>query len=390
MTRRIAFALVVAVQALFLLAMIGMERAGARDGRHRRRSAPCRSTPSTSSAATTSHCATRSRPSTSSRDAAGRHRLCPPPRGGRTLDRRLRLPEPAERRRVHPRHRSLDVRSLGERRVRNRDVLRRPGGGIQPSELGRARRHGRARRRRARSHRPGGARSLASRRPGVSLPLPPRHQPPARRRGPLPRQARVRLIARYGRIGEETTSFESGVSWEELDSRGFKLRLSELERGAVNVVVQPGPVARAARRPHRPRVRRGRVRRGARACGRAGAPRAGARRPAHLRRDRRRLPVGGAPAAGLARRARRPRARVPPRRAPPSFRRPGAEGGGAGRPRSACARSAATSRSGESLVRFVPGGPQGRPELHARAVRLNRSTVRSRCAEHESVRAVFG
>jgi hypothetical protein len=48
------------------------------------------------------------------------------------------------------------------------------------------------------------------------------------------------LVARYGRIGEETTSFESGVSWEDLDGRGFKLRLSELERGAVNVVVQPG------------------------------------------------------------------------------------------------------------------------------------------------------
>lgn len=48
------------------------------------------------------------------------------------------------------------------------------------------------------------------------------------------------LVARYGRIGEETTSFEPGVSWEELDERGFKLRLSELERGAVNVVVQPG------------------------------------------------------------------------------------------------------------------------------------------------------
>jgi hypothetical protein len=48
------------------------------------------------------------------------------------------------------------------------------------------------------------------------------------------------LIARYGRIGEETTSFESGVGWEELDRRTFKLRLSELERGGVNVVVQPG------------------------------------------------------------------------------------------------------------------------------------------------------
>jgi hypothetical protein len=48
------------------------------------------------------------------------------------------------------------------------------------------------------------------------------------------------LISRHGRIGEDTTSFESGHGWEDLDRRGFKLRLSELERGAVNVVVQPG------------------------------------------------------------------------------------------------------------------------------------------------------
>jgi hypothetical protein len=48
------------------------------------------------------------------------------------------------------------------------------------------------------------------------------------------------LVARYGRIGEETTSFEAGTPWEELDRLGFKLRLSEVERGAVNVVVQPG------------------------------------------------------------------------------------------------------------------------------------------------------
>jgi hypothetical protein len=48
------------------------------------------------------------------------------------------------------------------------------------------------------------------------------------------------LISRHGRIGEDATSFESGYGWEDLDRRGFKLRLSELERGAVNVVVQPG------------------------------------------------------------------------------------------------------------------------------------------------------
>ena len=48
------------------------------------------------------------------------------------------------------------------------------------------------------------------------------------------------LVSRHGRIGEDYQSFPAGTSWEELDRMGFKLRLSELERGAVNVVVQPG------------------------------------------------------------------------------------------------------------------------------------------------------
>ena len=48
------------------------------------------------------------------------------------------------------------------------------------------------------------------------------------------------LVARYGRIGESHVTIEPGSSWEELDRQGFKLRLSELQRGALNVVVQPG------------------------------------------------------------------------------------------------------------------------------------------------------
>src|ERR671937_1148054 len=48
------------------------------------------------------------------------------------------------------------------------------------------------------------------------------------------------LVARHGRVGEDAVSFEAGVPWHELDRMGFKLRLSELERGSVNVVVQPG------------------------------------------------------------------------------------------------------------------------------------------------------
>ena len=48
------------------------------------------------------------------------------------------------------------------------------------------------------------------------------------------------LVARYGRIGEDHITVEPGITWEELDRDGFRLRLSELQRGAVNVVVQPG------------------------------------------------------------------------------------------------------------------------------------------------------
>ena len=49
------------------------------------------------------------------------------------------------------------------------------------------------------------------------------------------------LVARYGRIGDDTVAYEAGTAWDELDAAGFKLRLTELQRGAVNVVVQPGP-----------------------------------------------------------------------------------------------------------------------------------------------------
>jgi hypothetical protein len=48
------------------------------------------------------------------------------------------------------------------------------------------------------------------------------------------------LVARYGRIGDDHVTIEPGTSWEELDRSGFKLRLTELQRGAVNVVLQPG------------------------------------------------------------------------------------------------------------------------------------------------------
>jgi hypothetical protein len=48
------------------------------------------------------------------------------------------------------------------------------------------------------------------------------------------------LIGRYGWRGESSHWFEPGTSWEELDRIGFRLRLVEVGRGAVNVVLQPG------------------------------------------------------------------------------------------------------------------------------------------------------
>jgi hypothetical protein len=48
------------------------------------------------------------------------------------------------------------------------------------------------------------------------------------------------LIGRYGWRGESSQWFEPGTSWEDLDAMGFRLRLVELGRGAVNVVSQPG------------------------------------------------------------------------------------------------------------------------------------------------------
>ena len=48
------------------------------------------------------------------------------------------------------------------------------------------------------------------------------------------------LIARYGWVADNSHWFEPGKSWEDLDALGFRLRLIELTRGAVNVVLQPG------------------------------------------------------------------------------------------------------------------------------------------------------
>src|SRR3954447_26347691 len=172
------------------------------------------------------------------------------------------------------------------------------------------------------------------------------------------------LIARHGRIGEDLTSYESGVSWSELDALGFKLRLSELELGAVNVVVQPGQwplprvdhlglaldedefeaaVARAEEAELRVQEHGGRRT--------FVSTDAGSRLELHPPRDwiDELLEQGDRLSLSeLHLKADDPEAKAEAL----------ADG-------LHCRRIGADVEVGETLVRFVPGGPQGRPELHA-------------------------
>jgi hypothetical protein len=45
------------------------------------------------------------------------------------------------------------------------------------------------------------------------------------------------VVARFGYVGDEHRRFEPDTGWEELADLGLRLRLVELERGAVNVVL---------------------------------------------------------------------------------------------------------------------------------------------------------
>jgi hypothetical protein len=49
-----------------------------------------------------------------------------------------------------------------------------------------------------------------------------------------------RLVARYGSLAGGAIAAGPEREWEELDRLGFRHRLTELERDGVNVVVQPG------------------------------------------------------------------------------------------------------------------------------------------------------
>jgi hypothetical protein len=172
------------------------------------------------------------------------------------------------------------------------------------------------------------------------------------------------LIARHGRIGEDLTSYEAGVSWTELDAMGFKLRLCELELGSVNVVVQPGqwPVPRvdhlgfaldddefegAVERAEEAELRV--QEHGGRRT--FVSTNAGYRLELHPPRDWLDDLLGQAHRLRLS--------ELHLRSDDPETK---AE---ALADVLDCTRIGADVEVGETLVRFVPGGPQGRPELHA-------------------------
>jgi hypothetical protein len=172
------------------------------------------------------------------------------------------------------------------------------------------------------------------------------------------------LVARHGRIGEDYQSFESGVSWEELDNMGFKLRLSELERGAVNVVVQPGQwelprvdhLGLALDEEEFDEVVERAVERDLRIQSHGGrrtfiATNAGYRLEVHPPRDW--LQDLLEHTKELALTELHLLADDPEAKAAALAELLEAE------------RDGASVRVGDSFVRFLPGGPQGRPQLHA-------------------------
>jgi hypothetical protein len=172
------------------------------------------------------------------------------------------------------------------------------------------------------------------------------------------------LVARHGRIGDEYQSFEPGRSWEELDRLGFKLRLSELERGAVNVVVQPGQwdlprvdhigiafdedefddvLDRAVRAELRVQAHGGRRT--------FVSTNAGYRLEIHPPREWLDELLAQGPELTLGELHLRAEDPVPKAQALAALLDvPSHEG---------------TVRVGDTVVRFLPGGPPGRPELHA-------------------------
>ncbi len=190
------------------------------------------------------------------------------------------------------------------------------------------------------------------------------------------------LVARYGRVGEEAVAAEPGVSWEKLAADGFKLRLTEVEHGAVNVVIQPGHW-RIPRVDHlgvaldedefhavldRANDRGLRIQEH------------GGRRTFVSTNAGYRLEVH--PAARVDRRAARPQRRAAAHRARPARRRPGHEDAGARRPARAAVRR--ELRLDRRDARPLPAGRARRAaRAERRALRLAAARPRLTLLERE-------
>jgi hypothetical protein len=172
------------------------------------------------------------------------------------------------------------------------------------------------------------------------------------------------LLARHGRVGDKQLSYEPGVGWDELDRLGFKLRLTELQKGAVNIVVQPGHW-RVPRVDHLgvaldedefeevlARAEEWRLRVQEHAGRRTFvATNAGYRLEVHPPRDWIEELLSEADALTLS--ELQLRGDDPDEKAEALASLLGLEADRGG------------VEIGETLIRFIPGGPEGRPELHA-------------------------
>jgi hypothetical protein len=176
----------------------------------------------------------------------------------------------------------------------------------------------------------------------------------ARYLGPLG----LRLVARYGRIGDERCAYESGVPWETLDTIGFRARETELEGGGVNVVVQSGQwshprvdhVGLVADEGTLAQILRRAGRRGLAVQSLAGGRRTSIATGAGLRFEIA-VEEGDAPEPALSELHLRTDAPAARAKAVASLVGERPDG--------------AAVEIGGTLVRFVEGGPRGRPELWA-------------------------
>ena len=171
------------------------------------------------------------------------------------------------------------------------------------------------------------------------------------------------LVARHGRIGHELASVPPGISWQELDGLGFELGRTELALGSVNIAVQPG-------RWDPPRVdhlglalAEDEFEEALERVQAAGLPvREPTDRPAFVATNAG-YGLELRPSAARSRRSS-PRARLRLLELHLKTDAPDAKAAALAAALD-CVRTGGDVEVGETLVRFLPGGPQGRPELYA-------------------------